>query len=161
MTFSSNGSWRSFVLQASEPVIVAVNPPGSPARMLVAESSGSSSQCPGPGEDSITRYHGQTVYLAGCGTGQGTVELRRAADQAVLRTYTFTVSAVSKMYWTNAGSRDKIQRANLDGSNIEDLITTGLSYPVGLALDLTRRMMYWTDLDYGQDPTRQPRRIRY
>ena len=38
-----------------------------------------------------------------------------------------------KMYWTNAalaldgdGRTSKIQRANLDGSNVEDLITTGL-----------------------------------
>ena len=144
-TFSTNGNWRSFTLQASEPVIVAVNPSGSPARMLVAESSGSSSQCPAQGEDSITRYYGQAVYLAGCGTGQGTVELRRAADQAVLRTYTITISALSKMYWTNAGSRDKIQRANLDGSDVEDLVTTGLSDPIDLALDVAGGKMYWTD----------------
>ena len=30
----------------------------------------------------------------------------------------------------------KIQRANLDGSQIEDLITTGLREPWGIALDL-------------------------
>ena len=49
-----------------------------------------------------------------------------------------------KMYWTDVGTH-KIQRANLDGSNIEDLITTGLIYPEGIALDLTGRKMYWTD----------------
>lgn len=49
-----------------------------------------------------------------------------------------------KMYWTDVGTH-KIQRANLDGSNIEDLITTGLIYPQGIALDLTGRKMYWTD----------------
>ncbi len=49
-----------------------------------------------------------------------------------------------KMYWTDAGTH-KIQRANLDGSNIEDLITTGLIYPQGIALDLTGKKMYWTD----------------
>ena len=32
-------------------------------------------------------------------------------------------------------STDKIQRANLDGSNVEDLITTGLERPFGIALD--------------------------
>ena len=34
-----------------------------------------------------------------------------------------------KMYWThlNRFPTDKIRRANLDGSNVEDLITTGLS----------------------------------
>ena len=34
---------------------------------------------------------------------------------------------VGKMYWTDYGA-GKIQRANLDGSNVEDLITTGLRY---------------------------------
>ncbi len=51
-----------------------------------------------------------------------------------------------KMYWTD-GFRDKIQRANLDGSNVEDLITRreGLSGPYGIALDVGRGKMYWTD----------------
>jgi hypothetical protein len=37
--------------------------------------------------------------------------------------------ASGKVYWTDAGS-DKIQRANLDGSGVEDLIIT---YSSGLA----------------------------
>ena len=49
-----------------------------------------------------------------------------------------------KMYWTDVGTH-KIQRADLDGSNIEDLITTELIYPEGIALDLTGKKMYWTD----------------
>ena len=49
------------------------------------------------------------------------------------------------MYWTNEGS-NKIQRANLDGSNVEDLITTGLSHPGGIALDVGRGKMYWIDI---------------
>ena len=49
-----------------------------------------------------------------------------------------------KMYWTDEAT-SKIQRANLDGSNVEDLITTGLSAPAGIALDLGRGKMYWTD----------------
>ena len=48
------------------------------------------------------------------------------------------------MYWTDAGT-DRIRRANLDGSDIEDLITDGLSNPQGVALDVTDRKMYWTD----------------
>ena len=43
------------------------------------------------------------------------------------------VSKMSQIYWTSAG---RIQRANLDGSNIEDLVT-GLHFPQGLALDLS------------------------
>ena len=53
-----------------------------------------------------------------------------------------------KMYWTDRGAK-KIQRANLDGTQIEDLITTGLSGPFGLALDAEQGKMYWTD--YGAD----------
>ena len=39
----------------------------------------------------------------------------------------------------------KIQRANLDGSNIEDLVTQGLSGPAGIALDVAGGKMYWTN----------------
>ena len=55
-----------------------------------------------------------------------------------------SLGSTPKMYWTDVGTH-KIQRANLDGSNIEDLITTGLIYPQGIALDLTGKKMYWTD----------------
>lgn len=48
------------------------------------------------------------------------------------------------MYWTDVGT-DKIQRSNLDGSDVEDLVT-GLTHPVGIALDVTAGgKMYWTD----------------
>ncbi|MBD3287951.1 DUF5050 domain-containing protein [candidate division KSB1 bacterium] len=48
----------------------------------------------------------------------------------------------SKMYWINKAD-DKIQRANLDGSDIEDLVTN-LVDPLDLALDLSNQKMYWT-----------------
>ena len=38
------------------------------------------------------------------------------------------------MYWTDFGT-DKIRRANLDGSQVEDLIPTGLSNLADIALD--------------------------
>ena len=51
-----------------------------------------------------------------------------------------------KVYWVDwlDGSDDKIYRANLDGTNVEDVIT-GLANPRGLALDLSRGKMYWTN----------------
>ena len=52
--------------------------------------------------------------------------------------------AGGKMYWTDYAT-DKIQRANLDGSGVEDLVTSGLDWPVGIALDLAGGKMYWTD----------------
>ncbi len=48
-----------------------------------------------------------------------------------------------KIYWTDSGT-GKIQRANLDGSNIEDLVTlSGSRFPMGIALDLPVGKMYW------------------
>ena len=52
------------------------------------------------------------------------------------------------IYWTDYGT-DTIQRVNLDGSNVQDLITSGLASPNGVALDVAGGKMYWTD--YGTD----------
>ena len=52
------------------------------------------------------------------------------------------------LYWTDTGT-DKIQRANLDGTNVQDLVTTGLERPDGIALDLAGGKMYWAD--FGTD----------
>ena len=49
-----------------------------------------------------------------------------------------------KMYWVDRMTA-KIQRANLDGSEVEDLVTTGLEEPTDLALDVAGGKMYWTD----------------
>ena len=54
-------------------------------------------------------------------------------------------AGASKMYWTDFGT-NKIQRANLDGSSVEELVT-GLSVPIGIALDVSGGKMYWTDGD--------------
>ena len=51
---------------------------------------------------------------------------------------------LNKMYWTDWGT-DKIQRSNLDGSGVEDLVTTGLAAPSGIALDVAGGKMYWVD----------------
>lgn len=63
--------------------------------------------------------------------------------------------AGGKMYWTDSGTggqnaleNDKIQRANLDGSNVETLLTfqNQLRVPRGIALDVAGGKMYWTDI---------------
>ncbi|MCY3683506.1 MAG: hypothetical protein OXH16_19070 [Gemmatimonadetes bacterium] len=63
--------------------------------------------------------------------------------------------AAGKMYWTDSGTGapnplqdDKIQRANLDGSNVETLLTfqNFLRVPRGIALDVAAGKMYWTDI---------------
>ena len=58
--------------------------------------------------------------------------------------------SAGKIYWTNTfdddeQGTDKIQRANLDGSQIEDLVTSGLGWPIGISLDAAAGKMYWTD----------------
>ena len=50
--------------------------------------------------------------------------------------------AGGKMYWTDPDTA-KIQRADLDGMNVEDLVTTGLDAPLGIALDVAGGKMYW------------------
>ncbi|HET9234385.1 MAG TPA: hypothetical protein VFP10_09620 [Candidatus Eisenbacteria bacterium] len=54
----------------------------------------------------------------------------------------------AKIYWTDIGSR-KIQRANLDGTGREDLVSAGLEQPVDLALDITHGKLYWTEASPG------------
>ena len=59
--------------------------------------------------------------------------------------------AGSKMYWTDdgaTGSACNICRADLDGSNVENL-KAGLADPVGLALDLKAGYLYWADREHG------------
>lgn len=53
-----------------------------------------------------------------------------------------------KIYWTEVGI-GVVRRANLDASNIEDLVT-GLSDPIAIALDLRAGKMYWADSGAGK-----------
>ena len=54
-------------------------------------------------------------------------------------------TTLSHIYWTDR-STHKIQRANLDGSNIETLIIGDyLFWPSGLTLDIDGGKMYWTN----------------
>ena len=55
-----------------------------------------------------------------------------------------------KIYWTNSVFGKQIQRADLDGSNVEDLVTTATGVPEGIALDLAGGKMYWTDSRDGK-----------
>ncbi len=54
--------------------------------------------------------------------------------------------AAGKVYWTESGVPKAIRRANLNGSGVEDLVTTDLSNPFDLHLDLAGGKMYWADL---------------
>ncbi len=53
-----------------------------------------------------------------------------------------------KVYWCSSRpDNQKIQRANLDVTGIETLVTTGLDKPQSIALDVAGGKMYWTDTD--------------
>ena len=58
-----------------------------------------------------------------------------------------SVAFGQKMYWAEIQS-DSIKRANLDGSNVEELVS-GLADPLGIALDAAAGKMYWTDTGFG------------
>jgi len=59
--------------------------------------------------------------------------------------------AGGKVYWCDRGDvgdknvDPKIMRANLDGSEVEILVSTDLMSPVGIALDLANGKVYFTD----------------
>ncbi len=62
---------------------------------------------------------------------------------------TDTVEApAGKMYFTDNGTQ-KIQRANINGTNVEDVLTE-LSTPKGLAIDSVSERLYWTDTGTGK-----------
>ncbi|MDE2813423.1 MAG: T9SS type A sorting domain-containing protein [Gemmatimonadota bacterium] len=58
-----------------------------------------------------------------------------------------TPSTLSHIYWTSPVD-GVIYRANLDGSNVEPLVS-GLEVPVALALDVAGDQMYWTSPEQG------------
>jgi len=57
-----------------------------------------------------------------------------------------------KLYWSELGMAPmppRIRRANLDGTSVEDVITQArmptLSTPLGVAVDVLARKLYWVD----------------
>lgn len=56
-----------------------------------------------------------------------------------------------KIYWADRHF-NKIQRANLDGTDLEDLVTTGLENPMDVVVDAPGGKMYWTDFGVAETP---------
>ena len=95
-----------------------------------------------------------TRELNGTPTTPGTTEVTYTATDttgaSASLTFTITVQDTPSltdvyMYWVDIGVY-KIQRATLDGANVQDLVT-GLSRPVSIAVDIAGGKMYWTDRD--------------
>ncbi|XP_068626812.1 very low-density lipoprotein receptor isoform X3 [Battus philenor] len=49
------------------------------------------------------------------------------------------------MYWTDWGQNPKIERAGMDGSHRETIVSYDVKWPNGLTLDLVRKRVYWVD----------------
>ena len=92
--FADDGGWHRFTVEAGEPVSVVANPEGTARRLEITTRSGRGNFCPAEADDDVSRDDGQTLYLSGCSEGAATVELRRASDGMVLRTYTFEVTGI-------------------------------------------------------------------
>ncbi|MDZ4780454.1 MAG: hypothetical protein SGJ19_09405, partial [Planctomycetia bacterium] len=60
-----------------------------------------------------------------------------------------------KVYWTDSDNSEinaairggKIRRANLDGSQPEDVVATDLLHPGGIAVDSIENKVYWSDVE--------------
>ena len=90
-----------------------------------------------------TYYYGACVESVNGETDTG--NNCSAAVTVTVATVTPPATGTSKLYWTDWGA-DKIQRADLDGSNVEDLVSdAGLDGPDGLALDVSGGKLYWAD----------------
>uniref|UniRef100_A0A8C7Z4T7 Low density lipoprotein receptor-related protein 4 n=1 Tax=Oryzias sinensis TaxID=183150 RepID=A0A8C7Z4T7_9TELE len=48
------------------------------------------------------------------------------------------------VFWSDV-TLDRIMKANLNGSNVEEVVSTGLESPGGLAIDWIHDKLYWTD----------------
>lgn len=49
------------------------------------------------------------------------------------------------MYWTDWGSEPKIERAGMDGSHRQTIVSYEMKWPNGLTLDLVLKKIYWVD----------------
>ncbi|XP_073999056.1 low-density lipoprotein receptor-like isoform X3 [Rhodnius prolixus] len=49
------------------------------------------------------------------------------------------------MYWSDWGKEGRIERAGLDGSHRQVIVSYDIRWPNGLTLDLVRKRLYWVD----------------
>ena len=95
-----------------------------------------------------------TIHPAALGAATVTVSASDVSGNTTTTTFEVKVTApvprsAGRMYWTD-WETEKIQRANLDGPRIEDVVTSGLDLPSGLALDPAGGKMYWVDAGTGK-----------
>lgn len=74
-------------------------------------------------------------------TGRWSASPYSFSRNATLSIMTHEIVSADKLYWSDWGI-DKIQRANLDGSAIQDVVVEGYA---SIAIDNVMRMLYWTE----------------
>ena len=98
-------------------------------------------------------------WLSGTPTTTGTTPVTYTATDATgaSASLTFTITVRDTplltdvyMYWTEAGN--KIRRATLDGSNLQDIVRAEIYHPQDIALDMSGDKMYWTDYNSNNTP---------
>jgi len=52
------------------------------------------------------------------------------------------------MYWTDWGSKPKIEMSSMDGSDRRVIVNNSLFWPNGLTIDYAASKIYWTDARY-------------
>ena len=94
-----------------------------------------------------TYYYGACVEAV---TGESSSNNNCSAAVSITVQRAPIVSTPSQpfIYWTDVGA-DKIQRANLDGSNVQNLVTKDLDLSFDIALDVSNDKMYWTEASDG------------
>lgn len=47
------------------------------------------------------------------------------------------------MYWSDWGVNSKIERAGMDGTHRQSIVTFDVKWPNGISLDLVKKRLYW------------------
>lgn len=97
VSFKADGKWKTFTVSSNMDVEVEANPTGTTPIVEITSSSNAGNHCSNGAEsgDDVDASNGDTVYLAGCKAGTGTVRVLRESDSKVLSTYSVKISAVT------------------------------------------------------------------
>ncbi len=49
------------------------------------------------------------------------------------------------MFWTDWGSSPRIERAYMDGTHRQAIVTTNIAWPNGITIDTKTNKIYWTE----------------
>lgn len=59
--------------------------------------------------------------------------------------YFYGCQYFSWMYWSDWGEEGRIERAGLDGTHRQIIVSFDIKWPNGLTIDLIRHRLYWAD----------------